>query len=275
MRHSLLAASVAAAIAPTLVTSTSFAQEDDEAYTTETVVYSQRRLVMATALVRPELSFFLKNVPATTPGEDDEIGIGFGVGVDWTPIDKLQVGALGSPTVSPEAAANNPSIYVRYLLLDKAPVQLALQAGYTFTDPSPGSIQLGVPLRIPLTPASRLDVSPSVDINLPNDGNNDKSSVDLNVPISLGISLTRALYLDLQTGFNLPDFDGDKANIPLGLELGYGLKGAEESAFIDIFLRFRFDEFLLPNAPEGVDAINTDNWFLALGARVHFGYDSE
>ncbi len=273
MRPSIVAASVAAAIVPTVVTSTSFAQEEDEAYTTETVVYSQRRLVMAPTLVRPELVFFLQNLPGTGDNGDDEIGVGFGVKVDWTPIDKLQVGATASPRLSPETDANDPSIYARYLLLDKAPVQLALQAGYTFTDPSPGSIQLGVPLRIPLTPAARLDVSPFVYIDLPNDNNGDKVWANLSVPLSLGVSLTRALYLDVMTGFDLPHFDGDLASMPLGLEVGYSIKGGEESAFIDILLRFRFDSFIRPNAPEGVDAVNTDNWFLGLGARAHFGYE--
>lgn len=274
MRQSILAASVAATLAPSLVTSTSFAQEeDDEAYTTETVVYSQRRLVMAPTLVRPDLVFFIQNLPGAGDDGDDEIGVGFGVQVDWTPIDKLQVGATAAPRLSPETDANNPSIYVRYLLLDKAPVQLAVQAGYTFTDPSPGLIQLGVPLRIPLTPAARLDVSPFVYLDLPDDGNGDKLWANLAIPLSLGVSLSRSIYLDVQTGLNLPHFDGDLASIPLGLELGYSIKGAEESAFIDILLRFRFDGFILPNAVEGQDTVNADNWFLGLGARAHFGYE--
>lgn len=266
MRKSFVAlASLATLVATPIAAPVAFADDDDgEAYDHEKLVYGQRRLVMAPGLLRPDVAFIVSQT-----GADSDTAIGFGVLVDWTPIDKLQVGAVATPRISPDADVNDPQLNVRYLLLDGG-FQLAVLGAYTFSDP--GAIHLGVPLRFRLNDAARLDLSPILDLNLPpEDGD---LVVDLNVLLSAGISLTRALYLDVSTGIVIPDFDFDLAAIPLGLEVGYSIPGGDsDTAFIDIFLRARFDAFLLPNAPEGSDALNLDVWSIALGGRFHVGLD--
>ena len=239
--------------------------EDGESYDKEPVVFAQRRLVMAPNLIRPELSFFVGQY-----GADADTTVGFGVVVDWTPIDKLQIGAVASPVVAPETDAGEPGLYARYLFLDGA-FQLAGQIGYNYQDPGPGVIGLAVPMRFDLNPAAHLDLHPGIGIDLPDSG--EKTYVDLEVDLGLGISFTRALYMELSTGLSAPQFDFDLASVPLGLELGYSIKGAEETAWIDIFLRANFDAFLLPNAPEGSDTVNLDVWTIALGGRATFGLD--
>lgn len=264
MRKTTLIATSLAALAGPLVSTAAFADDgDEEAYTTETVVYSQRRLTMAPNLIRGELSLFVA-------GFGDDTAVGFGVEIDWTPIDKLQVGAVASPRLSPDTYAGDPSLYVRYQLLEGA-AQVAVQAGYTFTDPSPGIAHIGVPLRFAINPASRIDITPLLTIDLPAEGQD--TSVGLSLPVSLGVSLSRAIYLDLQTGIDIPDFDFDLSSIPLALEVGYSLKGAEESAFIDIFLNVGFSNFVRPGAPEGTDTASLDFWKVAIGARGHFGLE--
>jgi len=262
-KTTLIATSLAAFSAPLISTAAMADDGDEEAYTTETVVYSQRRLTMAPNIIRGELSLFVA-------GFGNDTAVGFGVEVDWTPIDKLQVGAVASPRLSPSTYAGDPSIYVRYQLLEGA-AQVAVQASYTFTDPSPGIAAIGVPLRFAINPASRIDITPLLTIDLPASG--EKTSVGVSLPISLAVSLSRSIYLDLQTGIDIPDFDFELASIPLGLEVGYSLKGAEESAFVDIFLNIGFANFVRPGAPEGVDATSTDFWKVAIGARGHFGLD--
>jgi len=263
MRKTILIATTFAALSAPVITTAALADDgDEEAYTSETVVYSQRRLVMAQGLIRPELSLFVADF-------GDDTAVGFGVKVDWTPIDKLQVGAVASPRLSPSTYAGDPMLYARYQLLEGA-AQVAVQAGYTFTDPGPGVIHLGVPLRFGINPASRIDITPLFIIDLPSDG--EDTAFGLSVPISLGVSLTRAIYLDLTTGIDIPDFDFDLASIPLGLEVGYSLK-SEEDAFIDLFLSVSFADFVRPSAPEGTDAASLDFWKIAIGGRGHFGLE--
>lgn len=272
MRKTTLLATSLAALSTPVITSTAFAEDGvEEAYTSETVVYSQRRLVMAQGLLRPELSFFVAGIEVpTATGSETDTAVGFGVKVDWTPIEKLQIGAVASPRLSPSTAAGDPMLYARYQLLEGA-AQVAVQAGYTFTDPSPGIVHLGVPLRLAINPASRIDITPLLTIDLPPSGG--EVSFGLSLPVSLGVSLTRALYLDLQTGIDIPDFDFDLASIPLGLEIGYSLKGAEETAFIDLFLNVGFANFVRPGAPEGTDTTSLDFWKVAIGGRAHFGLE--
>ncbi len=264
MRKTTLIATSLAALSAPIITTASFAEDgDEEGYVSEPVVYSQRRLVMAAGLIRPELSLFVA-------GFGDDTAVGFGVEIDWTPIDKLQIGAVASPRLSPSTYAGDPMLYARYLLLDGG-AQIAVQAGYTFTDPSPGMLHLGVPLRFAINPASRIDITPLLTIDLPASGG--KTEFGLSLPVSLGVSLTRAIYLDLTSGIDIPDFDFERSAIPLGLEVGYSLKGGEESAFIDLFLSVSFANFVRPSAPEGTDSASLDFWKVAIGGRGHFGLE--
>lgn len=264
MRKTTLCAASIAALLSSLPATVHAEDGDEEGYVKEPVVFAQRRLVLAQGLLRPDASFYLQQF---VDGGDTYVG--FNAAVDWAPIEKLQVGALAVPLLlSPDADYGDPMIYARYLLLD-GNFQLAVEGGYTFSDP--GAIHLGVPLRYHLNTAAHLDFHPVLDLNLPPEGGD--LVADLNLGLSLGVSLTRAIYIDVVTGLILPDFDFDAASIPLGLEVGYSLEGNEGAAFIDIYLRAAFDRFLLPNAPEGADTLNLDAWSVALGGRFHFALE--
>lgn len=274
MRKTILSAASLAALVTSSLPATVFAEDgDEEGYLTEPVVFAQRRLVMAAGQIRPDASIYFAQF-----GADSDTFIGINALVDWAPIEKLQVGALAVPLLlSPDAEYGDPMLYARYLLLD-GNFQLAVEGGYTFSNlgddeegGSPGAIHLGVPLRYALNPAARLDFRPVLVLNLPPSGGD--LVADLNLGLSLGVSLTRNIYIDVTTGLAIPDFDFDLASIPLGLEVGYSLEGNENAAFIDIYLSAGFDAFLLPNAPEGADALNLDVWTIALGGRFHFALE--
>jgi len=254
-----------AALLTSSLTTTALAEDGDDAYDAEPVVYGQRRLVLAPGVLRPEASLYFSQL-----GANSDTNIGLDIAVEYAPLEKLQVGILSAPRLTPNAGVDAVSLYARYLLLDGG-FQLALEGGYTFHDAGPGSLHLGVPLQYVLNDAARLVFLPFLDLNLPPSGGD--LTVDLDLGVSLGISLTRAIYLDVTTGFVLPQFKSDLARVPLGLELGYSLEGNEGAAYVDFFLRARFDAFLLPSAPAGSDTLNLDAWSIGIGGRFHFALD--
>ncbi|MCB0257559.1 MAG: hypothetical protein KDI55_27870, partial [Anaerolineae bacterium] len=145
MRTTAFVAAALAALTLTSLPTASFADDgDDTSYDHEKAVFAQRRLVMAPGLLRPDVSFFAQDLGSDT-------GIGLGIIVDWTPIDKLQVGGTLRPLFSPDTDVNDPELHARYLLVDGG-FQLAVEAGFTFSDP--GVINIGVPLRYRINDAA-------------------------------------------------------------------------------------------------------------------------
>lgn len=260
-----LARTFAAAAALTMSMAPLAHAEDEEGDDTESVVYAQRDITLATGLVRPEgmLSF------TRISGVDDTF-IRLDALAAWAPIKHLEVGALAVPlALSPEVDYGNPRLYARYQLTDGA-FQVAPELGFEFNKSN--VLSLGVPMRFKVNPAAYIDVRPFILFDFPgsDDPDGTETVVSLAIPIEVAISATRNIYASIQTGLYVPDFDFDFAFMPLGLEVGYSLPSAADTAWIDIYLGFRFDGFL--NLGPG-DAISTDVWTLGLGGRFHFGLE--
>jgi len=263
-----LAKSLAAAAALAAITFSApmVAHADDEEEDTESIVYAQRDIVLSTGLFRPYgfLSFTDSGFP------DADLFIRFDAGAAWSPIKNLEVGALAVPlAISPEADYGDPRLYVRYQVTQGA-FQLAPELGFVFNKAN--VLSVGLPMRYKINPAARIDVRPMFLIDLPgsDDADGTETAFGLSIPVEVAISLTRSIYLEVQTGFELPNFDGDGI-IPLGLLLGYSLPNEADTAWIDLFLGFRFNAFI-PLA-EGADVPFTDFWTLSLGAAFHFGLE--
>lgn len=238
--------------------------DDDEDEDTESIVYAQRDIVLSTGLLRPEGAFSFSKFGG------DDLFIRLDAGAAWAPIKNLQVGALAAPiALSPDVEYGNPRLYARYQLTEGA-FQIAPELGFVFNKAN--ILSVGVPMRFKINPAARLDVHPFLLIDLPGSDDLDgtETAFGLSIPVELAISLTRSIYLAVQTGFELPNFDGD-GFIPLGLQLGYSLPNEADTAWIDLYLGFRFNIFM-PLSPE-LDAPNTDSWTLALGAAFHFSLE--
>ncbi|HRE87831.1 MAG TPA: hypothetical protein PK095_01715 [Myxococcota bacterium] len=255
----------AAAAALTTLTVAPLAHAEDEGEDTESIVYAQRDIVLSTGIIRPEGMFSFQQ-----PGAGQDLHIRLDAGADWAPIKNLQVGALAVPlSISPDADYGDPRLYVRYQLTEGA-FQIAPELGFVFNKAN--ILSIGAPMRFKINPAARIDVSPMFLVDLPgsDDADGTETRFGLSIPVEVAISLTRSLYLAVMTGFELADFDGDGV-IPLGLQFGYSLPSAADTAWIDLFLDFRFNAFI-PLA-DGADVPYTDYWTLGLGARFHFGLE--
>lgn len=265
-RDLALSKTLAAAAALTTLTVAPLAHaEDEEGEDTESVVYAQRDIVLATGLIRPEgmLSF------TRISGIDDTF-IRLDALAAWAPIKHLEVGALAVPlAISPEAEYGDPRLYARYQLTDGA-FQIAPEIGFVFNKAN--ELSIGAPMRFKVNPAAYIDVRPFLIVDFP--GSDDPDGTDtilsLAIPVEVAISATRNIYAAIQTGLYVPDFNFDLGFVPLGLEVGYSLPSAADTAWIDIYLGFRFDGFLRTGPG---DAISTDVWTLGLGGRFHFGLE--
>lgn len=252
----------AAAALTTLTFAAPFAHADDDDGETESIVYAQRNIVLSTGVLRPEGAFsFMK------PGAGADLHIRLDAGADWSPIKNLQVGALAVPlSLSPDVDYGDPRLYARYQVTHGG-FQLAPEIGFVFNKAN--ILSIGAPMRIKINPAARIDVSPMFLIDLPgsDDADGTETRFGLSIPLELAISLTRSLYIAVQTGFELADFDADGI-IPLGVQVGYSLPSEADTAWIDLFAGFKFNAFI-PLA-ENLDAPYADFWTISVGARFHF-----
>ncbi len=253
----------AAALAAMTFSAPMVAHAEDEE-DTESIVYAQRDIVLSTGLLRPFGAFSFSDFG----GED--LFIRLDAGAAWSPIKNLEVGALAVPlAISPEADYGDPRLYARYQLTQGA-FQIAPELGFVFNKAN--VLSVGAPMRFKINPAARIDVRPMFLIDLPgsDDADGTETAFGLSIPVEVAISLTRSLFLEVQTGFELPNFDGD-GFIPLGLLLGYSLPNEADTAWIDLLLGFKFNAFI-PLA-DGADVPFTDSWTLSLGAAFHFGLE--
>jgi hypothetical protein len=246
--------------------------DDDEEEDTESIVYAQRDIVLSTGLLRPYGTFTFAKYPPNVPIASDDLFIGLNAGAAWSPIKNLEVGALAVPlSISPDAEYGDPRLYVRYQLTEGA-FQIAPELGFVFNKAN--ILSVGAPMRFKINPAARLDLRPMFLIDLPgsDDPDGTETAFGLSIPVEVAISLTRSLYLEVQTGFELPNFDvSEVAYIPLGLQLGYSLPNEADTAWIDIYLGFKFNAFI--PLMDGADVPSTRSWTLSLGAAFHFGLD--
>lgn len=260
-----LARPFAALAALTTMTVAPLAHAEDEGDETESIVFAQRDIVLAPGLIRPEGMFVFAQ-----PGPGLDLHISLDAGAAWAPIKHLEVGALAVPlAISPEAEFGDPRLYARYQVT-KGAFQLAPELGFVFNKAN--ILSIGAPMRFKVSPAAFIELRPTILIDLPgsDDPDGTETAFGLSVPLDIAFSLTRNLYLTVMTGFELPDFDGD-GFIPLGLQVGYSLPNEADTAWIDLFVDFRFSAFA-PLA-EGADVPYTDAWMLGLGARFHFGLE--
>lgn len=265
LAHDLMKPLAAAAALTTLTVAPLAHAEDEEGEDTESVVYAQRDIVLATGLVRPEGMLSFSRFP---PSEDTFIRLD--ARAAWAPIKHLEVGALAVPlALSPDVDYGDPRLYARYQLTDGA-FQIAPEIGFVFNKAN--ELSIGAPMRFKVNPAAYIDVRPFLIVDFPgsDDPDGTETIASLAIPVEIAISATRNIYASIQTGLYVPDFNFDFGTVPLGLELGYSLPSGEDTAWIDIYLGFRFNSFLSTGPG---DAINTDSWTLGLGGRFHFGLE--
>lgn len=222
LRHRTLSAALASLVA----SSVPAAALAEDSYP---LVYGQRPIVLTKDLSQIEAAFsFVK------PGvEGSGIAVRLDANFDYGLTEDLTLGVLAVPLgIEPDRAYGQPVAYGTYRLLDKARLEVGARASVTFPGPDDGDLGVAAGLvgRVYLNKASFLNVGAHFGLTF-----SDPTVTRLDVPVELGVSLTRNLFLSVQTGLGIPELDLDAFTLPARLAVGY--TEGEERPTYDLFVR--------------------------------------
>ena len=248
-RHRTLAAAFASLVA----SSVSGAALAEDSYP---LVYGQRPIVLTKDLTQIEAAFsFVK------PGfEGSELAVRLDAAFEYGIAEDLTLGVLAVPLgIEPERAYGQPVAYGTYRLLDQAQFEVGARASVTFPGPDDGDLGVAAGLvgRVYFNNAAFLNVGALFGLSF-----SDPTVTRLDVPVELGVSLTRNLFLSVQTGLGVPELDLDAFTLPARLAVGY--TEGEERPTYDVFVRAG-----TPSVVTHSDAFSPD-LVLDVGGRYYF-----
>jgi hypothetical protein len=193
------------------------------------LVYGQRPIVLTKDLSEVEAAFsFLK-----LDIEGSDLLVSLAASYDFGLTEDVTLGVLAVPVgLSPTTSYGQPQAYATARLIDQEKLEVGARARLTFPGPDGGDLGLGAGLvgRFYLSEAAFLNVGALVNVTL-----SSPSFTHLEIPIDLGVSLTRNLFLAIHTGIVVPEFEIGDLTLPLHAGLGYTV-GTERPVF-DLFAR--------------------------------------
>ena len=183
-------------------------------------------------------------------------GVAFGL------LDNLEMGALFATfRVSPDFKWTDFPVYFTYTwTLDNIDVGARL----SFVAPIEGdwSVNPGVPVLIRLRNA-RIDTGLFVPIIF-----EDSTTAGLHLPVRYTQNLTPAVFVGGLSGLTEPDFDtSNDISLMLGALVGY--TQVLDARVLDVTASFVWDDLLLFDAAEGIDAVQTGSFRVLLGVTIH------
>lgn len=180
--------------------------------------------------------------------------------------NEFEVGATVAPLqLTEEFLYNNPSLYGRYQFFNANGLQAAgqLTAWIPVRSGSNFAVNVAVPVWYNFTDQFQLQTGLSYSLTL-----SDPLTHSLAVPLLFNFNVTDEIHVALRTGLNLPFKDtGDTLSVPLGLEAGYALRGANNRPMLDILAQFSFPSFLVPGSAG--DKVVTELWTTGLTGRFY------
>ncbi len=180
--------------------------------------------------------------------------------------NEFEVGATVAPLqLTEEFQYNNPSVYGRYQFFNANGLQAAgqLTAWIPVRSGTDFALNVSVPVWYNFTDQFQLQTGVSYSLTL-----SDPISHSVAVPLLFNFNITDEIHAALRTGVNLPlKNTGDNLSVPLGLEAGYALRGANNRPMLDILAQFSFPAFLVPGSSG--DKIYTDLWTTGLTGRFY------
>ncbi len=193
------------------------------------LVYGQRPLVLTKGLQQVEGAFgFLRPDVA---GADLAVSVlgSYEIGIT----DEITAGVIAVPLgISPEVNYGQPVAYATLRLADAEAYDLGIRGRLTFPGPEGGDVGIafGLAGRFQIHKAAWVDAGALVDVTL-----SDPAVTTLEVPLNLGVSLTRQLFFTLDTSLKVPEADFDVASVSSFAGLGYTV--GVESPRLDLYLR--------------------------------------
>lgn len=181
-------------------------------------------------------------------------------------LDDLEVGATLIPLrLTDDFAFTNPSLYGRYRFMRTDQMQLAADLSLTIPVQSGSSfgMSVGVPAWFYLNEGFQIQTGLYYQATF-----SDPVSHGLWVPAVFNINVMDNLHVGIRTGLSLPfQNTGDTLSLPLGVEVGYALAGANNRPLVDIVPYFNFPQFLVPGSSG--DVIGSGYWSTGVNARVY------
>ena len=197
------------------------------------------------------------------------------LGGGWGVTDDLEVGGQLLPVaLSPTLQYTNPSLYITYGHSLDAATTLAptLQTVFPVRSGDPFIVDVGAELSINLGEWGEVATSPTVSVNLHQDGN----GTSLSLPLTLMRQAGTRLDWQLSTGVGFSRFDPrfalsrrsepldfNDVTIPAGAQVTYTVpRGASADALLDIVLQAQLPQ-LYTNRPE-LRGWQTNDWTVQL-----------
>jgi hypothetical protein len=185
------------------------------------------------------------------------VGVAFGL---W---DNIEAGALFLTfRFTPDFAYSDFPVYITYSWTFD---NVDIAARFSFITPAESgnwAIDPGLPVLVRLGHA-RIDTGVFLPVRF-----QDSTLVGLTIPARLIFNATPALFFGISSGFVVQNFDGpNKLSVPLGALAGYTLLAG--ARVFDITGSFDWDNFWLPDAPSGTDAVQPSSFRVLIGATMH------
>jgi hypothetical protein len=240
------------------VTAGSAAAQAETAGGGYSVSFVERPLTLTAGALRLDGDFNLTRLSIDAGGLDvSETFLGLNLGGAYAINADLEVFATLPLALSPDADIGDPRLGATYRLLRGA---TELGGRVTLALPVQGDfgVELGVPVLLRLGDKARLDTGAFLGLTF-----GDTLGKGLLVPAAFSFQLMPELVLGAGTALNLPDFDLDRAVMPLSLGATYTLANGS-SPFVDIGLTFSLPAFL----GLGGGDISTDLWTVVVSGRL-------
>ncbi len=233
------------------------------------LVFSQRPLTLSegTLAIDAELSYTgFASIETPVGSIDIDPIIQLRAGASYGINEDLEVGAVVLPLVlSPETDYGNPALYGVYRF-QKGSFQIGagLAAIIPVQDGSDFVLQAGLPMRLAINDASRIDFTPTFQFVF-----GDSTITNFALPIDFSVNFNRPFFLVAGLGINAPDLDFDLVTIPLSVGVGYTL-GTGDTPLADIIAEFELPAFAGKDAA-GDFQFSADVYQFGIAGRIYLG----
>ena len=237
--------------------------------------YVRRGLTLPKMTLRGDLTLGITGGGGGTTDFSMSIGGSFGI------IDNLEVGisswrmgTMRGPFGPPGSlsglislrftngfAFGDIPLWGRYRILD-GKFELAVELGLLIPTNSFFGLWAGVPMRIHLSDSFTIDTGVHFGVSFVTGG----AFTDLRIPVELNFGIGDAMYVGLNTGLGVADFEG--IYVPLGAQFGYTINLGDGNPLLDLEAEFLFPNFIRTGF--GGDAIQT-NFYIGVAGRFYYG----
>lgn len=157
--------------------------------------------------------------------EDDDTGVGFGLGFAYGITDELEVGALLLPIQPYGETFGHVTPYIRWAFVSTSAFQLGMQGSIAIPTGENLGVGFGLPMNIRIGGRVRIETGVELEtyFDTGDDDMDDDADLNLDIPFALGFDVGRRGFLGPRVSFVFLDFD--YLVVPVGGFGGFTFQG--------------------------------------------------